>query len=76
MKTIINFFINIYQKILSPDTGIVSYLKTGSTCRFIPTCSEYMKIAINKYGLCNGLYMGIKRIIRCGPWSKGGADYP
>lgn len=43
-------------------------------CRFRPTCSEYMYSAVEKYGLLKGILMGLWRIMRCGPWSKGGYD--
>ena len=58
--------INLYQKHIS------SYTK--SHCRFYPTCSEYTKQAIDKYGIIRGSFKGIKRIIRCNPFSKGGVD--
>lgn len=45
------------------------------SCRFIPTCSTYMIMAINKYGLIIGIIKGIKRLIRCKP-PNGGIDYP
>lgn len=44
-------------------------------CRFIPTCSTYMIMAINKYGLFIGMAKGINRIFRCKP-PNGGIDYP
>ncbi|MFQ3549287.1 MAG: membrane protein insertion efficiency factor YidD [Armatimonadota bacterium] len=44
------------------------------TCRFNPTCSEYTAQAIEKYGSIKGTWLGIKRIFRCHPWSKGGDD--
>ena len=44
-------------------------------CRFVPTCSTYMIMAIKKYGLIIGVYKGIKRIMRCKP-PNGGVDYP
>ena len=44
-------------------------------CRFEPTCSTYMIMAINKYGLIRGVCKGIKRIWRCKP-PNGGIDYP
>ena len=43
-------------------------------CRYIPTCSEYTKIAIKKYGCIKGLKLGIKRIIRCSPIGGYGYD--
>lgn len=44
-------------------------------CRFEPTCSTYMIIALQKYGAVVGLIKGILRIIRCKP-PNGGIDYP
>ena len=44
-------------------------------CRFEPSCSTYMVMAINKYGLFIGVYKGIRRITRCCP-PNGGIDYP
>lgn len=44
-------------------------------CRFVPTCSTYMIMAIQKYGLIVGVYKGIRRIMRCKP-PNGGVDYP
>jgi len=43
-------------------------------CRFYPSCSEYTKDAIEKYGLLAGSFKGIKRILKCHPFSKGGYD--
>ena len=65
MKKIIIFLISVYQKI--------SRL-TPSVCRFYPTCSEYTKQAILKYGLLKGGWLGIKRIARCHPGNDGGYD--
>jgi putative membrane protein insertion efficiency factor len=58
--------INFYQKRLSP-------LKRQS-CVFFPTCSEYTKQAIDKYGGLQGSYLGVKRILRCHPWQKNHID--
>ena len=49
-------------------------LHTHSMCRFIPTCSEYTKIAVERYGSFKGSYLGIKRILRCHPFGKFGYD--
>ena len=43
-------------------------------CKFYPTCSEYTKQAINKYGALKGTGLGIARFLRCNPFSKGGYD--
>ena len=65
MKKISIFLINLYQN---------TPLHCHSRCRFIPTCSEYMKIKINEYGFIKGTYLGIKRILRCNPFGKSGID--
>ena len=65
MKKLILFLISIYQKI--------SRL-TPSVCRFYPTCSEYTKQAVIKYGVIKGGWLGIKRIARCHPGNEGGYD--
>ena len=44
-----------------------------SACRFHPTCSEYMIEAVNKYGL-KGVWMGVRRLLRCHPFHEGGFD--
>jgi uncharacterized protein len=73
MRKIIISVINFYQKIFSPDTGIFK-MKLGNTCVFYPTCSEYTKQAVEKYGGLKGVYMGIRRILRCHPWQKNHID--
>lgn len=50
-------------------------LEVRDQCRFTPTCSTYMLMAINKYGLVIGIIKGIRRIQRCKP-PNGGVDYP
>ncbi len=65
IKKIILFLINIYQKISA---------LTPPRCRFYPTCSQYMKEAIIKYGLIKGGWMGLKRLSRCHPLNDGGYD--
>lgn len=66
MKKILIKMISYYQKYISKYTP--------RTCRFYPTCSQYGKEAIEKYGAIKGLYLTIKRILRCHPFSKGGYD--
>ena len=46
----------------------------GYHCKYYPTCSEYTLQAIEKYGILKGSFLGIKRIFRCNPFSKGGYD--
>ena len=64
-KKLAIFLIKIYQKISA---------LTPSVCRFYPTCSEYTKQAIEKYGFLKGSWLGIKRISRCHPLNPGGYD--
>ena len=66
MRRVCIFLIKIYQKTLSPFLG--------KSCRFTPSCSQYTIVAIKEYGVFKGIFMGIKRIIRCNPFSKGGYD--
>ena len=69
MKKRLVFLINWYQK------NISSWLESKNIrCKFYPTCSEYTKQAINKYGVIKGLKLGIIRILKCNPFSKGGYD--
>lgn len=59
--------IRFYQIYLSP-------LKKTTHCRYIPTCSQYAIEAIEKYGPVKGTFLGLRRILRCNPFSKGGCD--
>ena len=69
MKKILIKIINWYQK------NISLWLESKSIrCKYYPTCSEYTKQAIEKYGAIKGLLLGIDRILRCNPFSKGGYD--
>ena len=52
----------------------VTPLHTHSMCRFTPTCSQYMKEAILMYGSFKGIFLGIKRVLRCHPFGKYGYD--
>lgn len=65
-KKIIIYIINLYQKFISPHLG--------RNCRYYPTCSEYTKQAVDKYGIIKGSILGIIRILKCNPFSKGGVD--
>ncbi len=48
----------------------------GRQCRFHPTCSEYLILAVKKYGAVRGTAKGLARICRCHPWNPGGVDWP
>ncbi len=66
MKTVLTFFIKIYQLCISPFLG--------KNCRFYPTCSDYAKEAIQKHGSIIGTWLTLKRLIKCHPWHPGGHD--
>lgn len=74
LKSLILKLIRFYQKWLSLDQGV--YLKNLGirVCIYEPYCSEYTHQAIDKYGIVKGSFMGLWRIIRCNPFSKGGYD--
>jgi putative membrane protein insertion efficiency factor len=57
--------VRLYQYTISPWLG--------TTCRFDPTCSEYMLGALRSFGPVRGTWLGLRRILRCHPW--GGAGY-
>ncbi|MBE6037730.1 MAG: membrane protein insertion efficiency factor YidD [Anaerofustis stercorihominis] len=66
MKKIVLFLISLYQKYISPNMR--------PHCRYYPTCSEYARQAFTKYNFFKGLYLSIKRILKCNPFSNGGYD--
>jgi putative membrane protein insertion efficiency factor len=65
-KNFILFLIRAYQLVISP--------LFPPACRFTPTCSHYSMEAINRHGLGKGLYMTVRRLLRCHPFHKGGYD--
>jgi len=66
MKKSVLFLIRFYQKFISP--------LFPPSCRYNPTCSQYTFEAVQKYGVLKGLFLGIKRILRCNPFFPGGDD--
>lgn len=55
-----------YQRRISP--------LFGARCIYTPTCSEYARQAIQKYGACKGMFLAVKRVLRCHPFHTGGYD--
>ncbi len=66
MNRILITIIGFYKKYISP-------LKPAS-CRFYPTCSDYAIEAIQKHGCFKGIFLSIKRLLRCHPYHPGGYD--
>lgn len=66
MKFAALFLLRLYKYMISP--------LLPAACRFSPTCSEYASEAIAKYGFLKGTALGLKRLLRCHPFSHGGYD--
>ncbi|MCF7851630.1 MAG: membrane protein insertion efficiency factor YidD [Simkaniaceae bacterium] len=67
MAQFLTLIIRGYQKWISP--------LLGRRCRFYPTCSQYALDALKIHGLRHGLYLTIKRLLKCHPWHPGGVDF-
>ncbi len=74
IKLAVLLAIKLYQKTLSFDHGPLAKIFPFWGCKFYPSCSQYTLQAISKYGVIKGSWLGLKRLIRCHPWSKGGHD--
>ena len=70
MSLVLRLAFTGYKRVLSPLLHAVGV----SNCIFLPTCSEYAYVAIDRYGLLRGGRMALARIARCHPMSKGGLD--
>lgn len=66
MKYLVIGLVRLYQLIISPWIP--------SSCRYHPTCSQYSIEALKEHGAIKGIWLSIKRIGRCHPWSDGGYD--
>lgn len=66
IKAVVLSAIRAYKRFVSP--------MLPPSCRFTPSCSTYALQAIEKYGVLRGGWMGIRRVLRCHPFSAGGHD--
>ncbi|WP_217351394.1 membrane protein insertion efficiency factor YidD [Aquisalimonas sp. 2447] len=66
MRTVVTGLLRGYQLLVSPFLG--------NCCRFYPSCSEYTIEAVAAHGVGQGLWLGIRRILKCHPWHPGGVD--
>jgi len=66
VRTLLIALIRVYQWFISP--------LLGNHCRFYPSCSQYAREAIERYGVLRGGWLALRRILRCHPWHPGGVD--
>lgn len=68
MKRFALLLLDLYKRAISP--------LLPPACRFVPTCSEYARLAIAKHGLARGVALALHRLARCQPLGLGGIDLP
>jgi len=66
MRQVVTATLRGYRYLISP--------LLGPTCRFYPTCSSYAIEAIERHGIARGIWLTLRRLIRCNPWHPGGVD--
>ena len=66
MQRIVCMPIKMYQYLISP--------LIKPCCRYYPSCSQYAETAIKHYGITKGIWLAVKRLLRCHPWAAGGYD--
>jgi len=66
MKKLATLCLRFYKAAISPHLPVA--------CRFVPSCSEYAAEAVAKHGLLQGSALGLWRILRCNPFTRGGYD--
>jgi putative membrane protein insertion efficiency factor len=66
MRVIFISLLRFYKAVISPWLP--------PSCRFVPTCSEYAREAIERHGALRGSMMGVRRLLRCHPFHPGGYD--
>ena len=66
MQHLLIILVSFYKQAVSP------YVR--ARCRFLPTCSDYMREAVERHGSAKGVWMGLRRLARCHPFQARGYD--
>ena len=66
MKALLLLMLRVYQYALRPGMG--------ANCRFFPSCSDYARESIARYGAAKGGWLAVRRVARCHPYHSGGYD--
>jgi putative membrane protein insertion efficiency factor len=66
MTRVVTALLRFYKRLISP--------LLPASCRFVPTCSEYAAEAVARHGFLRGTALGLWRLLRCNPFSRGGYD--
>lgn len=74
MSELIDRIIQLYQRTLSPDHGVFSARFPYGFCRFTPSCSQYARDAVRRYGIVHGIGRAALRILRCNPFTQSRHD--
>jgi uncharacterized protein len=69
-SAVLKFSFHVYRRVISP----VLHAAGVSNCIYLPTCSEYAYIAMERYGFWRGGRLALARLARCHPMSRGGLD--
>ena len=74
---IFNWLIKVIQMALLALIWLYQHLVSPllpPACRFYPSCSQYAREAVERYGVIRGVWLAIRRVLRCHPWHPGGFD--
>lgn len=66
MKRLLIALVRVYQYVLRPVLG--------ANCRFYPSCSDYLREAVERHGALKGSALGVRRMLKCHPYHPGGFD--
>ncbi len=71
MQSIFVFLIRVYRVVFAPLKVMAG---VQGCCRYVPTCSRYAEEAVCTHGLCRGVGLTVRRVLRCHPWGGAGFD--